>query len=106
MVWGLLLAFVIIPVLVLFHGKRYCSWICGCGGLAETLGDRWRHLAPKGKTSVRWEFMNGIVLAAAAVVTILVLARDTLHIFGKAGCRSGWNIITCSRMYGWSASSR
>jgi polyferredoxin len=82
-VWGLLLAFVIIPVLVLFHGKRYCSWICGCGGLAETLGDRWRHLAPKGKTSVRWEFMNGIVLAAAAVVTVLVLARDTFHIFAK-----------------------
>jgi NosR/NirI family transcriptional regulator, nitrous oxide reductase regulator len=82
-VWGLLLAFVIIPVLVLFHGKRYCSWICGCGGLAETLGDRWRHLAPKGKTSVRWEFMNGIVLAAAVVVTVLVLARDMLHIAGK-----------------------
>ena len=82
-VWGLVLAFVIIPVLVLFHGKRYCSWICGCGGLAETLGDRWRHLAPKGKTSVRWEFMNGIVLAAAAVVTVLVLARDLLHIAGK-----------------------
>ncbi len=82
-VWGLILAFGIIPVLVLFHGKRYCSWICGCGGLAETLGDRWRHLAPKGKTSVRWEFMNSIVLAAAVVVTILVLARDFLHIFGK-----------------------
>ena len=82
-VWGLVLAFVIIPVLVLFHGKRYCSWICGCGGLAETLGDRWRHLAPKGKTSVRWEFMNGIVLAAAAVITVLVLARDTFHIFAK-----------------------
>ena len=44
LVWGALLSFVIIPVLVLFHGKRYCSWICGCGGLAETLGDRWRHL--------------------------------------------------------------
>jgi NosR/NirI family nitrous oxide reductase transcriptional regulator len=82
-VWGLLLAFVIIPVLVLFHGKRYCSWICGCGGLAETLGDRWRHLAPKGKTSVRWEFMNGIVLAAAAAVTALVLARDTFHVLAK-----------------------
>ena len=82
-VWGLLLAFVIIPVLVLFHGKRYCSWICGCGGLAETLGDRWRHLAPKGKTSVRWEFMNGIVLAGAVAVTILVLARDALHILAK-----------------------
>src|SRR5579864_5704003 len=82
-VWGLVLAFVIIPVLVLFHGKRYCSWICGCGGLAETLGDRWRHLAPKGKTSVRWEFMNGIVLAAAVVITVLVLVRDTFHIFAK-----------------------
>jgi polyferredoxin len=82
-VWGLILAFGIIPVLVLFHGKRYCSWICGCGGLAETLGDRWRHLAPKGKTSVRWEFMNSIVLAAAIVVTLLVLGRDFFHIFGK-----------------------
>ncbi|PYT24914.1 MAG: hypothetical protein DMG58_25220 [Acidobacteria bacterium] len=82
-VWGLILAFGIIPVLVLFHGKRYCSWICGCGGLAETLGDRWRHLAPKGQTSVRWEFMNSIVLAAAVVVTLLVLGRDFFHIFGK-----------------------
>jgi thioredoxin reductase len=47
-VWGVLLTFVLIPLLVLLHGKRYCSWICGCGGLAETLGDQWRHLAPKG----------------------------------------------------------
>ena len=46
-VWGVLLSFVLIPMLVLFHGKRYCSWICGCGGLAETLGDRWRHLTPE-----------------------------------------------------------
>jgi NosR/NirI family nitrous oxide reductase transcriptional regulator len=82
-VWGLLLAFGIIPVLVLFHGKRYCSWICGCGGLAETLGDRWRHLAPKGRRSVRWEFMNAIVFGAAVGVTVLVLARDFFHIFGK-----------------------
>jgi NosR/NirI family transcriptional regulator, nitrous oxide reductase regulator len=82
-VWGAVLSFVLIPILVLFHGKRYCSWICGCGGLAETLGDRWRHLAPKGRTSVRWEFMNSIVLAAAVVVTILVLARDSFHIFAS-----------------------
>ncbi|PYV43829.1 MAG: hypothetical protein DMG06_09165 [Acidobacteria bacterium] len=75
--WGVLLTFVIIPVLVLFHGKRYCSWICGCGGLAETFGDRWRHLAPKGKTSIRWEWMNLAVLIFAAVVTVLVLGKDT-----------------------------
>jgi thioredoxin reductase/polyferredoxin len=76
-VWGLLLTFVIIPIFVLFHGKRYCSWICGCGGLAETFGDRWRHLAPKGRSSIRWEWMNLAVLILAAVVTLLVLAKDT-----------------------------
>ncbi|MBM3802704.1 MAG: FAD-dependent oxidoreductase [Acidimicrobiia bacterium] len=74
--WGLLLTFVVIPILVVFHGKRYCSWICGCGGLAETFGDRWRHLAPKGKASIRWEWMNLAVLIAAGLVTVLVLAKD------------------------------
>lgn len=76
-VWGVLLTFVLIPVFVLFNGKRYCSWICGCGGLAETFGDRWRHLAPKGKTSIKWEWMNYVVLGAATVITVMVLLKDT-----------------------------
>ena len=75
-VWGVLLTFVILPVFVLFHGKRYCSWICGCGGLAETLGDRWRHLAPKGRSAVKWEWMSLVVLAAAIAVTALMLLND------------------------------
>jgi thioredoxin reductase/polyferredoxin len=82
-VWGAVLSFVIIPVLVLIHGKRYCSWICGCGGLAETVGDRWRHLAPKGKSSIRWEFMNGVVLAAAVLVTVGVLVADIAAVLRK-----------------------
>ncbi|MCW5963659.1 MAG: NAD(P)-binding domain-containing protein [Bryobacterales bacterium] len=81
MVWGAVLAFGIIPILVLFHGKRYCSWICGCGGLAETLGDRWRHLAPKGEASIRLERMNLWVLGAAVAVTLLVLGRDAVYFF-------------------------
>lgn len=80
-VWGVLLSFVLLPVLVLLHGKRYCSWICGCGGLAETLGDRWRHLAPKGEASIRWERMNAVVLAAAVVVTVLMLGQDVVKAF-------------------------
>ena len=76
-VWGVFLTFGLIPLFVLFHGKRYCSWICGCGGLAETFGDRWRHLAPKGKLSVRLETMNLWVLIAAAVITLGMLFRDT-----------------------------
>jgi thioredoxin reductase/polyferredoxin len=79
-VWGVLLSFVLIPVLALWHGKRYCSWICGCGGLAETLGDRWRHLAPKGKASLRWEKMNLVVLILAALVTVTMLTRDVIGI--------------------------
>lgn len=75
-IWGIVLTFVIIPVFVLFNGKRYCSWICGCGGLAETFGDRWRHLAAKGKTSVKWEWMSLAVLIAAIGITIAVLAKD------------------------------
>jgi polyferredoxin len=76
LVWGVLLSFVVLPVMALFHGKRYCSWICGCGGLAETVGDRWRHLAPKGRSSIRWERMNSVVLLLAVVITASVVAAD------------------------------
>jgi NosR/NirI family transcriptional regulator, nitrous oxide reductase regulator len=75
-VWGVALAFLVIPIFVIWNGKRYCSWICGCGGLAETLGDRWRHLAPKGRTSRQWEQMNLAILALATAVTLAMLARD------------------------------
>ncbi len=34
------------PLLTYYFGKRwYCSWVCGCGGLAETAGDPFRHLS-------------------------------------------------------------
>ena len=47
---GSLIAF---PLLAYFKGKRfYCSWICGCGGLAETFGDGWRQLSNKDRKSV------------------------------------------------------
>ncbi|MBM3753668.1 MAG: FAD-binding protein [Acidobacteria bacterium] len=81
--WGLLLSFGIIPVFVLLYGKRYCSWICGCGGLAETFGDRWRHLAPKGAAAIRLERMNVAVLGAAIVVTLLLVASDVYKVLAK-----------------------
>lgn len=75
-VWGVLLTFGLIPLFVLFNGKRYCSWICGCGGLAETFGDRWRHFAPKGKRSIKLESMGTVVLVFASLVTVVMLIRD------------------------------
>ena len=86
-IWGVLLAFGIIPLMVVWHGKRYCSWICGCGGLAETLGDRWRHLAPKGKATLPWEKMNWVVFAAAIVITAMMLGRDVVEAFNQPAQR-------------------
>ena len=56
MVWGIALTFIISPVLTYFYGKRwYCSWVCGCGGLAETAGDPFRHLSDYSETAWKWE---------------------------------------------------
>lgn len=68
---GLFGTFVAIPLLSWKNGKRFCTWVCGCGGLAETLGDRWRHLAPKGKASRAWEVQGLAVLVAVAIVTLI-----------------------------------
>lgn len=70
---GLVGTFVAIPLLSYKHGKRFCTWVCGCGGLAETLGDRWRHLAPKGRRSRAWEFQGFVVLLAALIVTVVTV---------------------------------
>lgn len=70
---GLLGTFVAIPLLARNHGKRFCTWICGCGGLAETLGDRWRHLSAKGERSRAWEFQAALIMAAAFIVGLVVV---------------------------------
>jgi len=75
LVWGILLTLVIVPVMVYFYGKRwYCSWVCGCGGLAETLGDPYRQLSSKSLFSwkiERW-LIHG-VLGFALIMTALTL---------------------------------
>lgn len=88
-IWGVLLTFVLIPIFVIFNGKRYCSWICGCGGLAETFGDRWRHLAPKGKKAIAWEKMNYGILILATVITAMMLIKDTWGLFSA---EADWSI--------------
>jgi NosR/NirI family nitrous oxide reductase transcriptional regulator len=82
---GAFVSFVALPLYVRRNGERFCSWLCGCGGLAETLGDRWRHLAPRGSTAVTAEWGGRLVLFAAVPVTLLILndawgfvARDAL----------------------------
>ncbi len=73
--WGIALIVIAVPLLVYFFGKRwYCSWVCGCGGLAETLGDPYRQLSSKTLRSWRIErWMIHGVLVFAVVMTAAVL---------------------------------
>ncbi len=73
--WGIALIIVAVPVLVYFFGKRwYCSWVCGCGGLAETLGDPFRQLSNKSLKAWKIErWMIHGVLALAILMTAGVL---------------------------------
>lgn len=70
LVWGIVLTLVIVPVMVYFFGKRwYCSWVCGCGGLAETLGDPYRQHSNKSLFAwkiERW-LIHGVLLFAVVM---------------------------------------
>jgi polyferredoxin len=76
--WGIALTLLIVPIMVYFFGKRwYCSWVCGCGGLAETLGDPYRQHSIKSLFSwkvERW-LIHGVLLFA------LVMTGMTLYSF-------------------------
>lgn len=73
--WGILLFIVGVPLFTYFYGKRwYCSWVCGCGGLAETMGDPFRQLSDKSLRAWRIErwLVHGVLLFTV-VMTALVL---------------------------------
>lgn len=73
--FGVAMIFIISPILTYFYGKRwYCSWVCGCGGLAETAGDSYRHLSSK-KVSAwkleRWSIH--LVMVISVLMTLGVI---------------------------------
>lgn len=73
--WGIGLVLLGVPVMVYFFGKRwYCSWVCGCGGLAETLGDPFRQQSDKSLKAWKIERITiHAVLVFAVVMTVGVL---------------------------------
>ncbi len=63
--WGTGLAVIAVPLFSFFFGKRwYCSWVCGCGALAETMGDPFRHLSSKSLKAWRIErwMVHGVLV--------------------------------------------
>ncbi len=78
LVWGIVLTLVIVPVMVYFFGKRwYCSWVCGCGGLAETLGDPYRQHS--NKTMKAWKLERWLI--HSVLVFSLVMTLVTLYCY-------------------------
>ena len=87
--WGAAMSLLATPVLTYFLGKRwYCSWVCGCGGLAETAGDPYRQLADKSRTAWRWEVrIIYTILVVIVAITALLWVNFALHgtLLGEAG---------------------
>jgi Pyruvate/2-oxoacid:ferredoxin oxidoreductase delta subunit len=73
--WGIFLTLILVPIFTYLYGKRwYCSWVCGCGGLAETLGDPYRQLSDKSVKAWKIErYLVHGVLVFAIVMTGVTL---------------------------------
>src|SRR5262249_33179642 len=63
------MALVATPLLTWRYGKRwYCSFVCGCGGLAETLGDPFRQ--PSNKSRAARNVERVLVHSVSGFVTL------------------------------------
>lgn len=74
-IFGIISIFVITPILTYKYGKRwYCSWVCGCGGLAETAGDSFRQLSSKKMSAWKLErWLIHTVLVFSVIMTVAMI---------------------------------
>ncbi|MCO4795453.1 MAG: 4Fe-4S binding protein [Bacteriovoracaceae bacterium] len=83
---GLFYMFVVIPLSVWFFGKRFCSWFCACGNLAETIGvTKWganwvKYKTPTGPTADKMEKLQ-VFFMVFGLAYGLVLFADFLNLF-------------------------
>lgn len=106
-VWGIVLSLIIVPVMVYLYGKRwYCSWVCGCGGLAETLGDPYRQLSDKRLIAWKIERWTIYPILVFAIIMTIVVGYNTYNIVYnplKIGDNSllGINAYKINEIYGF-----
>lgn len=73
LIFGIVSIFIITPILTYKYGKRwYCSWVCGCGGLAETAGDPFRHLSDK--SLFAWKVERWVIHSVLVFVVLMTTA--------------------------------
>jgi thioredoxin reductase/polyferredoxin len=71
--WAVFLTFVVIPLFTIRWGKIYCSYICSCGALAETVGNGYRHRGPKGDVPRKLERLGFVFIALVSIATVFDL---------------------------------
>lgn len=99
LVWGIILIVVAVPVLVYFFGKRwYCSWVCGCGGLAETFGDPYRQLSDK---SLRAWQVERYLVHGMLVFAVLMTVGMIYTFFTDSGSLLGIPTYSVAEVYGF-----
>ncbi|MDQ6808248.1 MAG: NAD(P)-binding domain-containing protein [Verrucomicrobiota bacterium] len=89
LLWWLVISFVqtfvIIPLIVWRWGKgAYCGWICSCGALAETMGDRQRQKMPHGPFWNRLNMAGQVILAIAFLLLFVRIAGWIFPAIGSA----------------------
>ncbi len=73
LILGVASIFIITPILTYKYGKRwYCSWVCGCGALADTAGDTFRQLSDK--SLFAWKVERWVVHSVVVFVTLSTTA--------------------------------
>lgn len=81
--WGAMMSFIAVPALTYFFGKRwYCSWVCGCGGLANTAGDPFRQLSDKSLKS--WKIERWTIHSVLVFITITTVLLWINSFYGGA----------------------
>lgn len=85
--WVVVMFLIVTPLLTYYFGKRwYCSWVCGCGGLANTAGDSWRQLSSKKLIAWKYERVTIYsVLIFSVVMTVMVWMTAALGYFPTIG---------------------
>jgi ferredoxin len=93
--FAFLYMFVIIPVFVWFFGKRYCSWVCACGNLAETIGTtkwgaKWvKEGTPRGEKSIALEWIQVIMFGFSIIVGVSAIL-NVYHIISPGAYHRLW----------------
>lgn len=102
LIWGIILIIIGVPLLTYFYGKRwYCSWVCGCGGLAETAGDPYRQLSDKSLKA--WSIERVLVHSVLVLAVVMTGVTITNYFMGFDLLNNATNVF--HTIYGFAIGS-